>query len=65
MPRTVEVAAGAGVGGLAVRVRLRGEAVIWSGLMFPGLGGGVVGEVRFRVGRYLGEVELAYAAALK
>ncbi|GLX37447.1 hypothetical protein [Streptomyces lavendulae] len=65
MPRTVEVAAGAGVGGLAVRVRLRGESVIWSGLMYPGLDDGVVGEVRFRLRQYLGEVERAYAAALE
>ncbi|MFE2150954.1 hypothetical protein ACFXJO_15805 [Streptomyces lavendulae] len=69
MPRTVEVAAEerseSGVGGLTVRVRLRGETVIWSELMYPGLGGGVVEEVRFRLGQYLGEVERAYAAALQ
>lgn len=69
MPRTVEVAAeeqsDSGPGRLTVRVRLRGETVIWSELMYPGPEGGVIEEVRFRLRQYLGEVERAYAAALR
>ncbi|MEY2244513.1 hypothetical protein AB8A21_16600 [Streptomyces sp. BF23-18] len=65
-PRTVEVAAQEqpepGPGRLTIRVRLRGEMVIWSDLMYPGLEGRVVEEVRFRLEQYLGEVERAYAA---
>ncbi|MEY2241948.1 hypothetical protein AB8A21_03150 [Streptomyces sp. BF23-18] len=66
MPRTVDVAAQEqpepGPGRLTIRVRLRGEMVIWSDLMYPGLEGRVVEEVRFRLEQYLGEVERAYAA---
>jgi hypothetical protein len=66
MPRTVDVAAREqpvpGPDRLAVRVRLRGETVVWSDLMYPGRDGGVVEEVRFRLEQYLGEVERAYAA---
>ncbi len=47
---------------LAVRVRLRGETVIWSDLMYPGPDARTVAEVRFRLEQYLGEVERAYAA---
>ncbi|MGW0782286.1 hypothetical protein [Streptomyces sp. NPDC002913] len=47
---------------LTFRVRLRGAAVIWSGLMYPGPDGRVVEEVRFRLEQYLGEVERAYEA---
>ncbi|MET7696805.1 hypothetical protein [Streptomyces sp. NPDC005485] len=49
-------------GGLTVRVRLRGETVIWSGLMYPGPDGRPIEEVHFRLEQYLGEVERAYAA---
>ncbi|WP_244316137.1 hypothetical protein [Streptomyces albidochromogenes] len=66
MPRTVDLAAQEhpepGPGRLAVRVRLRGEAVVWSGLTYPGLDGGPVEEVRFRPAQYLGEIARAYAA---
>jgi hypothetical protein len=48
--------------GLTVQVRLRGETVIWSGLMYPGPDGRPIEEVRFRLEQYLGEVERAYAA---
>ncbi|MEU4091286.1 hypothetical protein [Streptomyces sp. NPDC026673] len=51
-----------GPGRLTIRVRLRGETVIWSDLMYPGLDGGAVEEVRFRLDQYLGEVGRAYAA---
>ncbi|MFI0813213.1 hypothetical protein [Streptomyces echinatus] len=51
-----------GPDGLTIRVRLRGETVIWSDLMYPGLDGRPIEEVRFRLDQYLGEVELAYAA---
>ncbi|MFJ8022855.1 hypothetical protein [Streptomyces sp. NPDC096311] len=65
-PRTVEVAAQeqpeAGPDRLTIRVRLRGETVLWSDLMYPGLDGTVVEEARFRLEQYLGEVERAYAA---
>lgn len=46
--------------GLHIRVRLRGETVVWSELMYPGLDHGVVEEVRFHLGQYLGEIERAY-----
>ncbi|MFB0632259.1 hypothetical protein [Streptomyces sp. AB3(2024)] len=69
MPRTVEVAAEerpeSGPGRLTVRVRLRGETVIWSDLMYPGVDDGAVEEVRFRLRQYLGEVQRAYAAVLQ
>ncbi|WRZ93169.1 hypothetical protein OHB54_31490 [Streptomyces sp. NBC_01007] len=64
MPCTVEVASqeqpGPGPGRLTVRVRLRSETVIWSDLMYPGLDGRVIEEVRFCLEQYLGEVERAY-----
>ncbi|MFF5898319.1 hypothetical protein ACFY8O_20650 [Streptomyces argenteolus] len=47
---------------LTFRVRLRGAAVIWSGLMYPGPDGRVVEEVRFCLEQYLGEVGRAYEA---
>lgn len=47
---------------LTIRVRLRGETLIWSDLMYPGLDGRPIEEVRFRLEQYLGEVERAYAA---
>ncbi|WP_051370486.1 hypothetical protein [Streptomyces sp. 142MFCol3.1] len=66
MPGTVELATQGhpetGPGTLTVRIRLRGETVIWSDLMYPGLDGRPVDEVRFRLEQYLGEVERAYAA---
>ncbi|MFF3408902.1 hypothetical protein ACFYW8_22350 [Streptomyces sp. NPDC002742] len=65
MPHTVEVASQErpepGPGRLTVRVRLRRETVIWSDLMYPGLDGRGITEVRFRLEQYLGEVERAYA----
>ncbi|MET8410541.1 hypothetical protein ABZV34_20995 [Streptomyces sp. NPDC005195] len=51
-----------GPGRLTIRVRLRGETVVWSGLMYPGLDGRPVEEVRFRLEQYLGEVGRASAA---
>jgi hypothetical protein len=47
---------------LTVRVKLRGETVVWSDLMYPGPDGRPIEEVRFRLAQYLGEVERAYAA---
>ena len=65
-PCTVDVATqerpGPGPDRLTIRVRLRGETVIWSDLMYPGLDGRPIEEVRFRLEQYLGEVERAYAA---
>ncbi len=65
-PCTVEVAAQEqpepGPDRLTVRIRLRGETVIWSDLMYPGFDGGAIEEVRFHLEQYLGEVERAYAA---
>ncbi|MFJ6782136.1 hypothetical protein [Streptomyces yangpuensis] len=62
-PRTVDVAAeepaGPATDRLAVRVRLRGGTVLWSGLMYDGA---VVEEVRFRLDQYLAEIRRAYAA---
>ncbi|MFE5212242.1 hypothetical protein [Streptomyces sp. NPDC056600] len=52
----------AGQDRLTVRVRLRGETVVWTGLAYPGLDGSPVEEVRFRLDEYLGEVARAYAA---
>ncbi|MCX4461523.1 hypothetical protein OOK58_02350 [Streptomyces sp. NBC_01728] len=51
-----------GPGRLTIWVQLRGETVIWSDLMYPGLDGRVIEEVRFHLEQYLGEVERAYAA---
>jgi hypothetical protein len=66
MPCTVDVATQeqpeSGPDRLAIRVRLRGETVVWSDLMYPGLDGRPIEEVRFRLEQYLGEVERAYAA---
>lgn len=66
MPCTVDVATQErpepGPDRLSIRVRLRGEAVSWSHLMYPGPDGRPVEEVRFRLEQYLGEVERAYAA---
>ncbi|MFJ9548616.1 hypothetical protein [Streptomyces erythrochromogenes] len=47
---------------LALRVRLRGETVVWSDLMYPGADNMVVDEVRFRLDQYLGEIERARTA---
>lgn len=66
MPRKVDVAAQErpepGPDRLTIRVRLRGETVIWTDLTYPGLDGRPIEEVRFRLYQYLGEVERAYAA---
>ncbi|MGW3632616.1 hypothetical protein ACWD7F_21030 [Streptomyces sp. NPDC005122] len=66
MPSRVDVAAQErpepGPDRLTIRVRLRGGTVVWSGLMYPGLDGRPVEEVRFRPEQYLGEVGRAYAA---
>ncbi|MGW6735791.1 hypothetical protein [Streptomyces sp. NPDC055013] len=66
MPCMVDVATQeqpeTGPDGLTIRIRLRGETVIWSDLMYPGLDGRPIEEARFRVEQYLGEVERAYAA---
>ncbi|MFZ3497396.1 hypothetical protein ACODT5_29920 [Streptomyces sp. 5.8] len=66
MPRTVDVAAEArpepGSDRLTVRIRLRGETVTWSDVMYPGPAGGAIEEVRFRLRQYLGEIERVYAA---
>ncbi|MGW1193324.1 hypothetical protein [Streptomyces sp. NPDC002559] len=51
---------GDGAPGLRVRVGLRGGTVVWSGLMCPGPDGGVIEEVRFEPGQYLGEIWRAY-----
>ncbi|MGW6705124.1 hypothetical protein ACWGDE_09555 [Streptomyces sp. NPDC054956] len=68
-PREAEIAAEDGVEPwprtLTVRIRLRGGTVVWSDLMYPGLDGGLVEEVRFRLDQYLGEIERAYAALVK
>ncbi|MEV6679527.1 hypothetical protein AB0N09_22120 [Streptomyces erythrochromogenes] len=65
-PRTVAVAAEVGPDPgpdrLTVRVRLRGETVVWSDLMYPGADNMVVDEVRFRLDQYLGEIERARTA---
>ncbi|MEY2231232.1 hypothetical protein [Streptomyces sp. BF23-19] len=67
MPRLAAVAAEVGPAPgpdrLTVRVRLRGETVIWSDLMYPGPDGTTVEEVRFHLEQYLGEIERAYAAS--
>ncbi len=47
-------------GGLVVRVRLQGETVVWTDLLYPDLQGRLVGEVRFDLRQYLGEIERAY-----
>lgn len=57
-----EVQPGSGPEPLTIRVRLRGETVIWSDLMYAGPDDATVEEVRFHLGQYLGEIERAYAA---
>lgn len=47
---------------LTIRVRLRGETVTWSDLMYPGPDDRPIEEVRFRLQQYLSEVERAFAA---
>lgn len=47
---------------LTIEVRLRGETVIWSDLMYAGRDDTTVEEVRFDLEQYLGEIERAYAA---
>ncbi|WP_328718184.1 hypothetical protein OHT52_01110 [Streptomyces sp. NBC_00247] len=46
-------------GGLVVRMRLHGETVVWTDLMYPDLQGRLVDEVRFDLRQYLGEIERA------
>ncbi|RMI28875.1 hypothetical protein EBN03_28715 [Nocardia stercoris] len=46
--------------GVEVRVKLRGQTVIWSDLMYPGADDQVVEEVRFDLSQYLAEIERAY-----
>ncbi|KOU24509.1 hypothetical protein ADK51_16500 [Streptomyces sp. WM6368] len=66
MPRKVDVAAEEqpepGPDRLTIRIRLRGETVIWSDVMYPDPVDGVIEEVHFHLRQYLGEVERAYAA---
>ncbi|MET9688965.1 hypothetical protein ABZY81_10850 [Streptomyces sp. NPDC006514] len=66
MPRSADVATevrpGSGPDPLTIRVRLRGETVIWSDLMYAGPDDTSVEEVRFHLGQYLNEIERAYAA---
>ena len=49
--------------GLRVRLRLRGDTVLWSDLMYPGADSGAVEEVRFGLAQYLGELQRAYGAS--
>lgn len=66
MPCKVDVAAQEqpepGPGRLTIRLRLRGETVIWSDLAYPGLDGKPIEKVRFCLEQYPGEVERAYTA---
>ncbi|MEU8863457.1 hypothetical protein [Streptomyces umbrinus] len=66
MPCTVDVATQEhpepGPDRLTILVRLRGETVTWSDLMYPGPDDRPIEEVRFRLEQYLGEVERAFAA---
>ncbi|MGX1886590.1 hypothetical protein [Streptomyces sp. NPDC055287] len=45
---------------LHIRVRLRGETVVWSELMCPGRDHGVIEEACFDLGQYVGEIERAH-----
>ncbi|MEU4611010.1 hypothetical protein [Streptomyces umbrinus] len=66
MPCTVDVATQEhpepGPDRLTILVRLRGETVTWSDLMYPGPDDRPIEEVRFRLKQYLSEVERAFAA---
>lgn len=66
MPRKVDVAAQwhpePGPRTLTIRVRLRGDTVIWSDLEYQGPDGRFIEEARFHLTQYVGEVERAYAA---
>ncbi len=66
MPRSADVATevqpGSGPDRLTIRVRLRGETVIWSDLMYAGPDSTTVEEVRFQLEQYLGEIERARTA---
>ncbi|MFD0567381.1 hypothetical protein ACFQ2M_39565 [Kitasatospora saccharophila] len=63
--RTVNVAAlgrdGSDAPEVEIRVRLRGRNVVWSGLMYPGVDGGAIEEVRFDLRQYAAELERGYA----
>lgn len=63
--RTVHVASQGrsetGPEGLSIGVRLRGEMVVWDELMYPGADAGVIEDVRFHLGQYMGEIERVYA----
>ena len=48
--------------GLDIRVRLQGETVVWSNLMYPGHESLVIEEVRFHLGYYIAEIERAYSS---
>jgi hypothetical protein len=64
--RTVSVASQRGRepdhDGLHIRLRLRGEAVVWTDLMYPGHRYEPIEEARFHLGQYTAEVQRAYAA---
>ncbi|WP_405137582.1 hypothetical protein [Nocardia sp. NBC_01388] len=52
--------ASSGSSGVEVRVKLRGQTVIWSDLTYPGADDRVVEEVRFDLSQYLAEIERGY-----
>lgn len=46
---------------LRIRVHLRGQTVVWTGLMYPGLEDGPTEEARFGLGQYFAEIHRARA----
>lgn len=64
--RTVRVASQQGhepdLDDLHIRLRLRDETVVWTGLMYPGPRNEPIEEARFPFGQYTAEVQRAYAA---
>lgn len=51
----------AGPASLGIGVRLQGEIVVWTDLMYPGFDGRAIEEVHFHLGQYVAEIERAYA----
>ncbi|WP_329112285.1 hypothetical protein [Streptomyces sp. NBC_01353] len=46
---------------VCIRIRLRGQTVIWGDLMYPDADDRVIEEVRFDLTQYLAEIERGYS----
>lgn len=62
--RSVDVAAreqGFTASALCIRIRLRGQTVLWDGLMYPGADDRVIEEVRFDLAQYLAAIDQGFS----